>query len=211
MVDRAAPLVLAGRRLARATSLTAALFLLLFAVIPPRVAWLPAAHAATGPVISMDGGMNPATVTVTPGITVTWTSTDGQKHRVRSTSGPTKFDSGGLNPGQSFTFTFGSLGTYAYVDDEHKNDPSHNASLSDHNVASLVLRPGSPGNGFFCHGHERSGFHGANIPAGLLRQIQTWSSQCHGIVGLCPAIGPSKLRPNSCGVAPGLAGAARPK
>ena len=144
MVDRAAPLVLAGRRLARATSLTAALFLLLFAVIPPRVAWLPAAHAATGPVISMDGGMNPATVTVTPGITVTWTSTDGQKHRVRSTSGPTKFDSGGLNPGQSFTFTFGSLGTYAYVDDEHKNDPGAAGSVT---VATSVPPGGGGGGG----------------------------------------------------------------
>jgi amicyanin len=48
---------------------------------------------------------------------VTWTNDGAQPHSATSTvseSNPTKFDSGILNPGQSYSFTFDKPGTYDY-------------------------------------------------------------------------------------------------
>lgn len=39
-------------------------------------------------------------------------------------------------------------------------------------------------------GQLSNGFQGANIPDGLCAQTQTRRSQCHGIPGMCPAMGP---------------------
>jgi len=44
--------------------------------------------------------------------TVMWTNNDGTVHTVTSTTGV--FDSGYLNPGQSWTYTFTKDGTYQY-------------------------------------------------------------------------------------------------
>ncbi len=47
---------------------------------------------------------------------VTWTNTDSQEHIVRhkSENGDVQFDSGELQPGDSFAFVFVEFGTYLY-------------------------------------------------------------------------------------------------
>ena len=65
--------------------------------------------------------LDPAELRVTPGSTVTWVNDSGNRHRVRSTSGPTEFDSGDLDPGQSFSVTFPGEGTWQYRDDRNRD------------------------------------------------------------------------------------------
>jgi plastocyanin len=68
----------------------------------------------------MDGGstsdfrFNPAVVNVAVGTTVVWTnhSSLGIAHTTTSDTG--MWDSGNLAPGQSFSFTFTSAGSFAY-------------------------------------------------------------------------------------------------
>jgi amicyanin len=57
---------------------------------------------------------SPASLTVQVGDTVTWTNEDSAPHTVTVTSGPVKFDSGTLQKGQSYSYTFGTAGTYSY-------------------------------------------------------------------------------------------------
>lgn len=59
-------------------------------------------------------GFSPVTITVVLGVnnTVTWTNNDSSPHTVTANDGV--FSSGNMAPGQSFTFTFTSPGTYAY-------------------------------------------------------------------------------------------------
>jgi len=59
-------------------------------------------------------GFNPPTVTVVIGInnTVEWVNDDSVPHTVTADGG--SFSSGNLNPGDSYSFTFTSPGTYAY-------------------------------------------------------------------------------------------------
>ena len=65
----------------------------------------------------VDFAFNPGTIIVPPGTTVTWTNTGAQPHSATSTvsaTNPVTFDSGILDPGKSFSFTFDTPGTYDY-------------------------------------------------------------------------------------------------
>jgi quinohemoprotein ethanol dehydrogenase len=65
----------------------------------------------------IDFAFNPGTIIVPPGTTVTWTNTGAQPHTATSTvseTNPVTFDSGILDPGQSFSFRFDTPGTYDY-------------------------------------------------------------------------------------------------
>ena len=55
---------------------------------------------------------NPPNATVAAGTTVTWVNNDQAPHTATADDGT--FDSGTLQPGQSFSFTFDKAGTYAY-------------------------------------------------------------------------------------------------
>ncbi len=55
---------------------------------------------------------SPATLSVPVGTTVVWTNDDVVTHTV--TSNTSAFDSGNLTPGNKFSMTFTSAGTYAY-------------------------------------------------------------------------------------------------
>jgi plastocyanin len=57
---------------------------------------------------------NPTALTVQAGTTVTWTNKDSKMHRVVSNSG--LFDSGNLNTGMSYSYTFNKTGNYPYHD-----------------------------------------------------------------------------------------------
>ncbi len=71
------------------------------------------AQAATKTVLIGATFFDPQTVTVNQGDTVTWTSGAG-RHTVSANNGA--FDSGALAEGQTFSYTFGAPGSYAYRD-----------------------------------------------------------------------------------------------
>ncbi len=85
---------------------------------PPAPSSEVAANAyATDHVDIVDFAFSPGTIIVPPGTTVTWTNTGAQPHSATSTvseTNPVKFDSGILEPGASYSFTFDKAGTYDY-------------------------------------------------------------------------------------------------
>jgi plastocyanin len=73
------------------------------------------AVAGTSVTIDDVDGYTPPVLAIHPGQTVTWTNSGKQVHAVVSNPGyPNQFDSGGLNPGQKFSFTFALPGSYGY-------------------------------------------------------------------------------------------------
>jgi plastocyanin len=82
---------------------------------PPQAYSAPAA-----PVVAKDGGVTiadfqfaPSVVSIAVGDTVTWTNDGPSNHTATATGG--EFDSGTLQPGQGFSHTFASPGTFSYV------------------------------------------------------------------------------------------------
>ena len=74
------------------------------------------AETGVDKVAIVDFGYSPDTITVPPGTKVTWTNTGAQPHTVTAlSSDPATFDSGTMNHGQTFSFTFEKEGTYDYV------------------------------------------------------------------------------------------------
>jgi LPXTG-motif cell wall-anchored protein len=74
--------------------------------------------ASSASVSAGDNFFAPPSITIQVGGTVTW-SNDGQvAHTVTANSG--SFDSGNLNPGQSFGHTFSQPGTFAYYCQYHQ-------------------------------------------------------------------------------------------
>ncbi len=74
----------------------------------------PAAAPATGDSVTFTGGaFQPASLKVKVGTTVTWTNSDTATQSVTSDTA-NLFDSGVLNPGATYTFTFTQAGTFTY-------------------------------------------------------------------------------------------------
>src|SRR5215204_4291219 len=95
---------------------------------------------------------NPPNATVAPGTTVTWVNNDQAPHTATANNGA--FDSGTLQPGQSYSFTFDKPGTYAYHCNIHPDmtatvtvsSASGSASASSSGSASPTASPTtSPG------------------------------------------------------------------
>ncbi len=77
----------------------------------------PMTSSAASVQVRITSTLSPAAVTIAPGDSVTWVNADGQRHRMRSTSGPRGFDSGNLEAGESFSLTLTVEGAYTYRDD----------------------------------------------------------------------------------------------
>jgi amicyanin len=77
----------------------------------------PARAGANNTVQIADFAFSPPTLTIVAGESVTWTNADPVVHTATSTSGA--FDSGDLDPGESYSFTFTTPGTYDYVCTPH--------------------------------------------------------------------------------------------
>jgi plastocyanin len=76
--------------------------------------------AASGPAVDIHNfAFNPGSLSVAVGDTVTWTNTDTVAHTVTSRDGT--FNSGTLEPGKTFTFTFTKAGSFDYVCSFHPN------------------------------------------------------------------------------------------
>ena len=72
---------------------------------------------STGAVNITNHAFDPAQLDVTAGTTVTWTNEDTEAHTVTADNG--LFDSGVLEPGQSYSIWLGGSGTVTYHCDIH--------------------------------------------------------------------------------------------
>ncbi len=100
--------------------------LLLALLVPPT------AHAtpATAPIVSIRMfAFAPASLTVAPGTTVTWTNSDDDPHTV--TAEDKSFHSAALDTGGRFSFTFTRTGTFGYY-----------CSLHPHMTGKIVVTAG---------------------------------------------------------------------
>jgi plastocyanin len=84
-----------------------------------------AAAGATEEVVTITESLRPALLEIDVGATVTWRNRDGERHRMRSDEGPERFDSGNLDQGQSFSFTFAIEGSYPYHDHRDRDDSAY--------------------------------------------------------------------------------------
>ena len=64
-----------------------------------------------------DDAFEPATTSIAPGTTVTWVNNDDEAHTVTADEG--LFDSGRLDPGDSYSVWFDGSGTVAYHCEPH--------------------------------------------------------------------------------------------
>lgn len=104
---------------------------------------IPGAALAAEASVTITTALAPAVLEIAPGTTVTWTNSDDEEHRVRSQTGPDEFDSGNLDPGETFSFTFALDGTYTYIDDRNDDDTNYHGTV----IVSTVIdpNPGDPG------------------------------------------------------------------
>lgn len=90
-----------------------------FSAVIASAMLLPAATRAAGASVHIQNfAFAPATLAVVAGDTVTWTNADSSPHTITAENGA--FDSGALDVGQSFSFTFTAPGTVAYLCDIHR-------------------------------------------------------------------------------------------
>jgi plastocyanin len=97
----------------RGTATVAAALVLVLPILASGLAGPAPARAATHVVSIVDGGFVPASLSIAVGDTVTWRNDDDSPHTVTSDDGA--FDSGNLDPGQSFTLTFSAERSTGYV------------------------------------------------------------------------------------------------
>jgi plastocyanin len=97
----------------------------------------PAAAAAATHSITVSGyAFSPAALTITAGDTVTWTNRDQAPHDVTTTSSPVAIHGSTMQKGQSWSYTFTTPGTYAYICSIH---PDMKATLTV--VAAAAAAP----------------------------------------------------------------------
>lgn len=82
----------------------------------PAFADVPPVSITDGSQLS-DYGFDPAELSVSTGDTITWTNTGSQPHTVTASDG--SFDSGLIQPGDSFTYAYTAPGTFTYVCTPH--------------------------------------------------------------------------------------------
>ena len=88
--------------------------ILLLITLAAAVAVVPGSTAATHQVAITATGLNPNSITIAVGDTVTWTNTDTRNRRVVSNDAP--FTSPVLAPSQTFSFAFTKAGRFRYED-----------------------------------------------------------------------------------------------
>jgi plastocyanin len=86
-----------------------AIVLLAVAAFLPTVT---VAQDAGSSVMVQDNQFTPSTLQVSAGTTVTWTYTGDSQHTITADDG--SFDSGPINGGDTFMWSFSAPGTYAY-------------------------------------------------------------------------------------------------
>jgi plastocyanin len=85
----------------------------------PKATTGDATSASAAAVEIKNFAFNAATITVPVGTTVTWTNDDSTAHTVSQVGGG--FESGKLDPGKTFSYTFDTAGSYDYFCQFHPN------------------------------------------------------------------------------------------
>lgn len=98
-----------ARPTVRGAAASAVLALLALPLLPAQQA-----SAASYSVAMKGYAFSPASLSVPVGSTVTWTNQDTAPHDVKTTSGPVSIHSPMLDKGESWSFTFGTAGSYGY-------------------------------------------------------------------------------------------------
>ena len=80
-------------------------------------------------IVTVRDGLDPATLEVAPGTVVVWKNDDSERHRLRARDAPTPFDSGNVEPGETFSFAFAVEGTYPYSDERDEDDPRYQGRI----------------------------------------------------------------------------------
>jgi plastocyanin len=106
------------------------------------LALFPPVASAADSSISISGTLTPRDLAIGVGDTVTWINNDGVRHRMQTTSGPIEFDSGNLDPGETFSFTFDLAGTYLYMDDRDRDNSDYYGTIIV--TDGVVVDPGAP-------------------------------------------------------------------
>ena len=83
------------------------------AAAPPTASVMVAEGSLFPTCVDTDDCFNPNTITVEPGTALTWTNHDSVLHTVTETKPDPAFDEW-VSPGEGFTFTFDTPGTYIY-------------------------------------------------------------------------------------------------
>ncbi len=94
--------------------------------------------------VHITNGLDPASITVPRNTTVTFVNDDAERHRVRTTSAPTEFDSGNLETGQSFAVTLQTTGTYRYRDERNTDDSNYFGQITVSDSVTTTTDPTSP-------------------------------------------------------------------
>jgi len=103
------------------------------------------AAQAAAVTVRITSTLSPVSVTVPRDTTVTFVNDDGERHRVRTTSGPAEFDSGNLDSGQVFTVTLRSPGTYQYRDERNPDDVAYFGTITvSDSVSTTTTDPTAP-------------------------------------------------------------------
>lgn len=97
-------------RLSLATTLV--FLLAMITIVAPQPSATLAQEGQSVEISVVDFAFEPETVTIPAGTTVTWRNDGDRTHTVTADDG--SFDSGRLDPGESFSFTFTEAGAYAY-------------------------------------------------------------------------------------------------
>jgi plastocyanin len=105
------------RRQRPVSSITVPLVALAMAFGVISAAASPGSVAAATTTVRVTDRLEPAELRVAVGTTVRWVNADGERHRMRSQSGPDEFDSGNLEPGESYSMRLTVAGTYTYLDE----------------------------------------------------------------------------------------------
>ncbi|HSJ58194.1 MAG TPA: cytochrome D1 domain-containing protein [Anaerolineae bacterium] len=119
----------------------------------------------------VEGAFQPHTLVVATGATITWQNDDTVAHTVTSQDG--WFDSGQIEPGETFTYQFDQPGTFQYQCNNHGTMEGVVVVLSG-GVVSPALFEGQPVEQAFrdscsgCHGPNREGATGPALIPGRL-------------------------------------------
>ena len=80
-------------------------------------------------VVIKNFAFTPDIVEISKGTTVTWTNDDGVRHTVTSVPQGT-FDSGPIDPGKTYSYTFNQAGTFEYSCTIHPSIPHGNVVVT---------------------------------------------------------------------------------
>jgi plastocyanin len=79
--------------------------------------------------ITIGSGLSDRDVRVSGGDVIRFVNRDDERHRMRARSGPDEFDTGNLEPGESFQLRLSAAGTYAYLDERDRDAAAYRGRI----------------------------------------------------------------------------------